>query len=208
MRTRIKICGITSARDALTAAELGVDALGLVFVPGSKRAVTPAQAREIVRAIPPFVTTVGLFLDARPEDIRDTLEVVPLDLLQFHGDECPADCGSYGRPYLKAVAMTPAVEVAAYAASYPDAAGFVLDSHAPGGMGGTGATFDWSRYPSTLQRPLIIAGGLAAANVGEALRATRAYAVDVSSGVELAPGVKDPDKMAAFVAEVRRVDSE
>ena len=133
MRTRIKICGITSARDAVAAAELGVDALGLIFVPGSKRMVTPAQAREIVAAVPPFVTTVGLFLDARAEDIRATLAQVPLDLLQFHGDECPADCGTYGRPYIKAVAMTPGVNVAAYAASYPDAAGFVLDSHAPGG---------------------------------------------------------------------------
>lgn len=207
MRTRIKICGITRVEDALLAAGLGVDALGLVFVPRSKRALALEQARAIVRAVPPFVTTVGLFLDAGEEEIRAVLREVPLDLLQFHGDECPADCGGYGRPYIKAVSMAPGVDVEAYAASYPDAAGFILDSHAAGGLGGTGGTFDWSRFPHAARRPMILAGGLNAQNVAEAVLATRPYGVDVSSGVEREPGIKDHDKMKVFVEEVRRVDS-
>lgn len=208
MRTRIKICGITRLEDALAAVSLGVDALGFVFVARSPRAVTPAQACEILRALPPFVTTVGLFLDAPVDEVREVLDQVPLDLLQFHGDERPADCTVHGRPYIKAVAMGEDTDVAAYAGAYADAAGLLLDSHRPGGMGGSGERFDWSRFPRDLQRPLILAGGLTPQNVGAALRATRAYAVDVSSGVEVRPGIKDPGRMQAFVEEVRRVDNE
>ncbi len=208
MRTRIKICGITRVEDALRAAELGADAIGLVFYPKSKRALTPAAAAEIVAALPPFVCSVGLFLDAREEAIRETLSAVPLDLLQFHGDECPADCAAYGRPYFKAIPMAGGTDVKAYAAAYPDARGFLLDSHAQGGAGGTGATFDWDGIPRGLGKPLILAGGLSAENVAEAIRRTRVYAVDVSSAVESRPGIKDAGKMAQFIEEVRRVDSE
>ncbi len=208
MRTRVKICGITRVEDALKAAELGADAIGLVFYPKSPRAVDAETAHRIVQALPPFVTTVGLFLDAEPRDIRAVLATVPLDLLQFHGDECPADCGAYGRPYIKAVAMSGDTDVAAYMRSYPDAAGFLLDSHAPGAAGGTGNRFDWSQIPRDLGRPVILAGGLNPDNVGEAVRRTRIGGVDVSSGVESSPGIKDADKMRAFIEEVRRVDSE
>lgn len=208
MRTRIKICGITRLDDALKAAELGADALGFVFYPKSSRYIEPAAAREIAKALPPFVSTVGLFLDASPETIRDTLVTVHLDVLQFHGDECPADCGTYGRPYLKAIPMAGAVDVQAYMKSYPDASGFLLDSHAQGAAGGTGETFDWRVIPQRLPRPVILAGGLHAGNVMQALHQNRVWGVDVSSGVEVSPGIKDTVKMAAFIDEVKSVDSE
>lgn len=208
MRTRVKICGITRPEDALQAAELGADALGFVFYPKSPRFVEPTMAREIVRELPPFVTSVGLFLDAEPEAIRAILADVALDMLQFHGDECPADCGGYGRPYLKAVPMAGAVDVTAYMNTYPDAAGFLLDSHAPGAAGGTGETFDWRVIPRKLPRPVILAGGLNPDNVGQALHQSRVWGVDVSSGVEASPGIKDAVKMAAFIDEVKSVDSE
>jgi len=208
MRTRIKICGITRLEDALCAAELGADALGFVFYAKSPRYIEPAAAREIVAALPPFVTTVGLFLDARGETIRETLAEVALDMLQFHGDECPADCGAYDRPYLKAVPMGGAIDVAGYMNTYPDAAGFLLDSHAPGMAGGTGETFDWRVIPPKLPRPVILAGGLSADNVAQALHQNRVWGVDVSSGVEQSPGIKDAAKMAAFIDEVKSVDSE
>ena len=208
MRTRIKICGITRLEDALRAAELGADALGFVFYPKSPRYIEPAAAREIVSALPPFVTTVGLFLDARPETVRETLDTVALDMLQFHGDECPADCGIFGRPYLKAIPMAGSMDVVAYMRSYPDAAGFLLDSHAPGAAGGTGETFDWGVIPQELPRPVILAGGLNAGNVMQALHQNHVWGVDVSSGVEASPGIKDAVKMAAFIDEVKSVDSE
>lgn len=208
MRTRVKICGITRLEDALTAAELGADALGFIFHAKSPRCIGSSEAAAIVARVPPFVTTVGLFVDARTEFIEDVLRKVPLGLLQFHGDECPADCEALDRPYIKAVPMADGVSVAGYLDTYRSAGGFILDSHGLGRSGGTGETFDWSRWPSASDRALILAGGLDPLNVADAVRQTRPYAVDVSSGVEQRPGVKDAAKMAAFIEEVRSVDSE
>jgi len=208
MRTRVKICGISRVEDGLAAARAGADAIGLVFYARSPRAVTAEQARAIAQALPPFVARVGLFLDAPAATVRAVLEQVPLDLLQFHGDECPADCGGYGRPYIKAIAMGDATDVASYMASYPDAQGFLLDSHAAGQAGGTGRRFEWSRVPTGLERPVVLAGGLDPTNVGQAVRSARPYALDVSSGVEREPGIKDAERIAAFIEEVRRVDNE
>ncbi len=207
MRTRVKICGITRLEDALAAAELGADALGFIFYARSPRCIGASDAAAIVARLPPFVTTVGLFVDASMAIIEEVLGTVPLNLLQFHGDECPADCAALGRPYIKAVPMAEGVSVSGYVATYPDASGFVLDSHGLGRTGGTGETFDWSRFPGSSERPMILAGGLNPLNVADAVRKTRPYAVDVSSGVERSAGIKDVAKMAAFIEEVRSVDS-
>lgn len=205
MRTRVKICGVTRVEDALMVAEAGADAIGLVFVPSSKRYVEIDQAAEIVAALPPFVTTVGLFLDAREQQIRETLKQVPLDLLQFHGDECPADCPTFGRPYIKSIGMQGNVNADAFMASYPDAQGYLLDANVQGQSGGTGHTFDWSKVPSS-NKPIVLAGGLTPDNVAEAVEQTRVYAVDVSSGVESSPGIKDEQKVTTLIEEVRRVN--
>jgi phosphoribosylanthranilate isomerase len=149
---------------------------------------------------------VGLFLDPAQQYVRQVIEAVPLDLLQFHGNECPTDCGAYGKPYIKAVPMGAKTNAVLYASSYPDASGYLLDSHISGGSGGSGATFDWHIIPQDLDKPIILAGGLDAGNVADAIRTTRAYAVDVSSGVEREKGLKDKEKMTRFMKEVRRVD--
>lgn len=206
MRTRVKICGITRIEDAQRAVALGVDAIGLVFYANSSRAVSLRNAMQITQAIGPFVTTVGLFLDATRQYVQQVIDAVPLDLLQFHGDECPADCGVHGKPYIKAVPMGAETDVILYVRSYPDACGFLLDSHVPGGAGGLGTPFDWDKVPANLGRPLILAGGLNARNIAEAIGRIRPYAVDVSSGVEFDKGIKDENKMAEFMKEVRRVD--
>ncbi|WP_375339146.1 phosphoribosylanthranilate isomerase [Candidatus Thiothrix phosphatis] len=202
MRCRVKICGITSVADAQMAAAAGVDAIGLVFYPPSKRNVEIAQAAAICRSVPPFVTTVGLFLDAEADFVRAVLAAAPLDVLQFHGSESPEYCRQFPRPYLKAVGMKGLVEYGgfhAYADRYADAQGFLVDSHAPGAAGGTGETFDWTQVPQDYAKPIILAGGLTPENVADAIRASRVYAVDVSSGVESAPGVKDAAKVTAFM---------
>ena len=201
MRIRIKICGITRLEDALTAVHLGADALGLVFYPPSPRAVTAEQARTIIASLPPFVTTVGLFVNETEAAIRTLLSQVPLDLLQFHGDESEADCARYARPYIKALRMQDGVDIEKQAQQYQTAAGILLDSYQPGVPGGTGQTFDWTRIPA-LAQPLILAGGLDPANVHTAIQAVHPYAVDVSGGVEAAKGIKDQQKMAAFINEV------
>lgn len=201
MRIRIKICGITRVEDALAAVRLGADALGLVFYPPSSRALTAKQAQTIITALPPFVTTVGLFVNEAEAAIRALLRQVPLDLLQFHGDESEADCRRYGRPYIKALRMKDGVNIEKLARQYPSAAGILLDSYQPGLPGGTGQTFDWKHIPS-LEQPLILAGGLNPANVRTAIQVVRPYAVDVSGGVEAAKGLKDEQKMAAFINEV------
>lgn len=206
MRTRVKICGITRIHDAQRAVALGIDAIGLVFYAKSSRAVSLRNATQIARAIGPFVTTVGLFLDATRQDVQQVIDTVPLDLLQFHGDECPADCGVHGKPYIKAIPMGAETDVVLFARSYPDACGFLLDSHVPGGAGGLGTPFDWDKIPANLSRPLILAGGLDARNITEAISRIRPYAVDISSGVESEKGIKDAKKMAEFMKEVRRVD--
>ncbi len=204
-RVRVKICGITRCEDALAAVRLGADAIGLVFYASSPRAVTLAQAQEIVRALPPFVTVVGLFVDAPPEEIRAVLDGVRIDLLQFHGDETPGDCSGYGKPYIKAVRMQEGVDVAEITHRYADASGLLLDSYRAGVAGGTGETFDWARVPPDVDKPIILAGGLTPENVADAIVQVRPYAVDVSGGVESAKGIKDAGKIAAFMRGVKSV---
>ena len=206
MRTLVKICGITRPEDARIASDLGVDSIGLVFYEKSARAVSADLARQIIQAKAPFVSVVGLFLDADSSFIRDIVDTVALDLLQFHGDECPAHCGIHGKPYLKAIPMGADVNINAYAATYPDAAAYLLDSHMLGKAGGSGKSFDWTKWPKNLDKPLILAGGLNPNNVGDAILTTQPYAVDVSSGVEAEKGIKDPDKLASFINEVHRVN--
>jgi len=206
--TRIKICGFTRPEDARVAARLGVDAIGLVFYAPSPRAVTITQAKQVVAALPPFVTVVGLFVDATPEQVRETLAAVPLDLLQFHGNESPEYCAQFGRPWIKAVRMQEGVDVAVEAARFHGARGLLLDAYQAGVPGGTGERFEWSRVPHGLDMPLVLAGGLTPANVAEAIAQVRPYAVDVSGGVEAAKGIKDFEKMAALVAAVRRADAQ
>jgi phosphoribosylanthranilate isomerase len=208
LRTRVKICGITSPVDATAAAEFGADAIGLVFYAPSPRAVSVARAREIIAAVPPFVTVVALFLDAETEAVREVLESMPVDLLQFHGRESPAYCTAFNRRYIKALPMAGNADAAAVARAHERASGFLVDSHALGEAGGTGRVFDWGRIPPGLSAPLILAGGLNPDSVGDAVSRVAPYAVDVSSGVESAPGVKDHAKMRAFIDEVRRVQAE
>lgn len=205
MRTRVKICGITRPQDAIAAAQAGADAIGLVFYPASPRAVEIAQAQEIVAALPPFVTSVGLFVDAGEATIRQVLQSVPLDLLQFHGDESSAECRCYDRPYIKALRMREQVDVLATARHYHDAAGLLLDTYQAGVPGGTGERFDWRRVPAQLTLPVVLAGGLTPENVAEAVSTARPYAVDVSGGVESQKGIKDAYKIRSFIAEVERV---
>ena len=200
---RSKICGITRVEDALLAAEAGADAIGLVFYAKSPRAVDVRQARAIVAALPPFVTTVGLFVNASRCEINEILDAVPLDLLQFHGDECAADCAGYHRPYVKALRVQPGDDVRARCAEFPQAAGILLDTFVPGVPGGTGQAFDWSLVPADPGCPIILAGGLDSENVAAAIRQVRPWAVDVSGGVEAGKGVKDAAKVRAFVAAVR-----
>jgi phosphoribosylanthranilate isomerase len=206
VRTRIKICGITRVEDAHAAAESGADAIGLVFYAGSARAISVAQALRIAADTPPFIARVGVFMNAQAVEVREILATVPLDVLQFHGNESPQTCKCLGRPYIKAVAMGEDADMVTYMARYPGAAGFLLDSHAPGQPGGSGKTIDWARVPARAERPLILAGGLSVTNVARAVRDTRPYGVDVSSGVESAKGIKEPNKIEAFVNEVKRVD--
>lgn len=206
-RTRVKLCGITRCEDALAAVSAGVDAIGLVFHAASRRHVAAEQAAAICRVLPPFVTAVGLFVDAEPERVREVLARVPLDLLQFHGAEAPEYCAAFGRPYIKAVPMRDTDDVSAYARRYPDARGLLLDSHGGGRIGGTGEAFDWQRIPSRLDRPLVLAGGLNPDNVAAAIRQTRPWAVDVSSGVEVSPGIKDNDLIQAFMHRVTGTDN-
>lgn len=202
---RIKICGITRIEDALAAAHAGADAIGLVFHPASPRAVDVEQAAAIVKALPPFVTSVGLFVDASEERINEVLRQVPLDMLQFHGDEPDAFCRRFARPYLKAVRMRPDADLETLVAGWPGASGILLDSYRPGVPGGTGETFDWTRVPAQRNWPLVLAGGLQADNVRQAIELTAPWAVDISGGVEAARGIKDPAKINAFIQEVKRV---
>ena len=204
MRTRVKICGITRVEDARQAAQLGADAIGLVFYPPSPRNVTIDQAQEIAVSLPPFVSRVGLFVDAEPQDIESVLALVSLDLLQFHGNETAEQCRRYGRPYIKAIRMTPGLDLAAAIDAYTDASGILLDTHSDSVAGGSGEAFDWRRVPAGLEQTLILAGGLDADNVGSAIAAVHPYAVDVSSGVEQQKGIKDAAKMAAFINEVNK----
>lgn len=200
---RSKICGITRIEDALLAVEAGADAIGLVFYAKSPRAVTAQQARAIIAQLPPFVTTVGLFVDVSRCELNEILELVPLDLLQFHGDESPADCDGFQRPYIKALRVKPGDDIAAQVERYQNASGVLLDTYVPGIPGGTGEAFDWSLVPQGLAKPIILAGGLHAGNVAAAIAKVRPYAVDVSGGVEAQKGIKDAEKIRAFMQAVK-----
>ncbi|WP_444757766.1 phosphoribosylanthranilate isomerase [Pseudomonas sp. A014] len=200
---RTKICGITRIEDALAAVEAGADAIGFVFYAKSPRAVDVRQARAIIEQLPPFVTTVGLFVNASRCELNEILEVVPLDLLQFHGDETPADCEGYHRPWIKALRVRPGDDLEAACQQYSGARGILLDTYVAGVPGGTGEAFDWSLVPARLSKPIILAGGLSADNVGQAIVQVNPYAVDVSGGVEQAKGIKDASKIEAFMRAVR-----
>jgi phosphoribosylanthranilate isomerase len=204
--TRIKICGITRAEDALAAAQCGADAIGLVFYERSPRHVSVAQAKHLAESLPPFVTVVGLFVDAEAAFVREVLANVPLDLLQFHGDESPEYCAQFSRPYLKAIRVKAGVDLLQYASDFRSAKGLLLDAHVDGIPGGTGTTFDRALIPRHLPLPVILSGGLDAENVAAAIKQVRPYAVDVSSGVEAGKGIKDAAKISAFINEVKRVD--
>lgn len=198
-RTRIKICGITSVADAQLVQHAGADAIGLVFYAPSPRSVSIEQASAIALAVGPFVTVVGLFVDAATEFVQEVLAKVPLHVLQFHGDESLQYCESFQRPYMKAIRMRPDLDIDLAIAAYPSAVALLLDAYRPGVPGGTGETFDWQRVPSDLCRPLVLAGGLTPANVAEALATTHVYGVDVSGGVEASPGKKDINKVNHFI---------
>jgi phosphoribosylanthranilate isomerase len=201
-RIRVKICGITRVEDALLACELGADAIGMVMTPSSPRCVSIELARAIRDALPGFVDAVVLTHGLAVETVRAIVDGVRPDLVQFHGSESAAFCDSCGVRYLKALGMAGDVDVRAIAAEHVHAAGFVLDGHPPGEQGGRGRTFDWSRVPHGLGRPVLLAGGLNAGNVGDAIRTVHPWAVDLASGVESSPGVKDPAKMRDFFMAV------
>ena len=206
--TRVKICGITRVEDALHAAAEGVDAIGLVFYNKSPRFVTAAQAAEICKKLPAFVTTVALFKDADADEVRRVLAEVPIVLLQFHGSESGDFCRQFDRPYIKALGMAGEVTVPRQVAEYQDARGLLLDGHAPGAAGGMGQSFEWGMIPSDLDYPLILAGGLDVENVLAAIRTVQPYAVDVSSGVESEKGIKDAALVTAFMNNVRQANNE
>lgn len=205
MHTRIKICGLTREEDVDVVADSGAEAIGFVFYPRSPRHVTPGRAAELARRVPPFMSIVGLFVNADADTIRQTLATTPIHLLQFHGDEDDDFCRQFDRPFIKAARVRPGLDLLQYAAAFPSAQALLLDAFVEG-YGGGGATFDWSLVPQSLARPLILSGGLSVDNVGEAVRRLRPAAVDVSSGVEAAKGIKDADKVRAFVAAVRAAD--
>lgn len=196
---RVKICGITNIEDAQAAVAAGADAIGLVFYAASPRAVSIEQARAIAYAVGPFVTITGLFVDADPAFVQSVLAKVPLQLLQFHGDETRTYCESFQRPYMKVLRMKPELDVTEMIANYPTASAILLDAYRPGVPGGTGETFDWARVPKTSTKPIVLAGGLTPDNVAIAIAATDVYGVDVSGGVESAPGKKDHSKIEAFI---------
>ncbi|MEO6799431.1 MAG: phosphoribosylanthranilate isomerase [Rhodanobacter sp.] len=206
--TRIKCCGMTRVEDAVLAALLGVDAIGLVFAARSRRQVTPAQARAILSALPPFVTTVALFMDADARLVDDVIQQVQPDLLQFHGGESDTWCAQFGRPFVKAVPMAAGASALAHLHDFPTAVALLLDGHGSGETGGSGKAFDWSLLPRQHTQPLVLAGGLHAGNVGDAVRRLHPWAVDVASGVEATPGIKDPARLVAFIRAVREADAE
>lgn len=202
LKTRIKICGITHPDDALMALEAGAHALGLVFYPPSPRAVTLAQAKSVAEATGPFATLVGLFVNAADHDIEQVLDQAPLQLLQFHGDERAEQCERFGLPYIKAIRMRDDLDLPAVMAEHPKASGFLLDAYRKGVPGGTGERFDWRRVPRDAGRPIVLAGGLTPDNIATAVATTQPYAVDVSGGVERAPGRKDANKVNQFIQNI------
>ena len=205
-RTRIKICGITRKQDVSAVAGNGADALGLVFYEKSPRHVNVQLAAQLASAVPPFLTVVGLFVNPSVDYVREVLAKVHLDLLQFHGEEEPEFCQQFGKPYIKAIRVKPGVDLVECAARYAGAQGLLLDAFVEGMQGGTGESFDWSLIPHDLPLPVVLSGGLHADNLAAAIKQVRPYAVDVSSGVEAAKGIKDAAKIAAFINEVKNVD--
>jgi phosphoribosylanthranilate isomerase len=205
-RTRVKICGITRAEDGVIAAKYGVDAIGLVFYEKSPRAVNIEQAQTIIQSLPAFVTVVGLFVNAEVDMVNNILAKVPLDLLQFHGEESPEYCSNFNKPYMKALRMRPNIELKTLIDKYQTAKGILLDSYVQGVKGGTGSVFDWQQVPANLSKPIIVAGGLTADNVNAAIKALNPYAVDVSGGVESAKGIKDSGKIAEFMQAISHYD--
>ena len=206
MATAVKICGITRSEDAQAAARLGAHALGFVFYADSPRNVEIVRAAELVTSLPPFVTAVGLFVNPAVRDVERVLQQVPLNLLQFHGEETPAFCAQFSTPYVKAVRVRAGLDLLQYAHLYGAARGLLLDAYVAGTHGGTGTAFDWSLIPHDLPLPVILSGGLNPDNVAAAVRSVAPWAVDVSSGVEASPGIKDARKMASFIREVRSAD--
>jgi phosphoribosylanthranilate isomerase len=203
MDIRVKICGITRIEDALAAVHLGAHAIGLVFWRQSARCVAPATAREIIAALPPFVTAVGVYVDPDAEWVKETSSVAGLNLLQLHGNEPPEFCRQFSVPYIKAMRVRAGVDLLQYATRYNGASGLLLDTYVEGEPGGTGHAFDWNLIPRNLPLPLILSGGLHSGNVTTAIKQAQPWAVDVSSGVEMAKGIKDPEKIAAFMRGVR-----
>ena len=206
-RTRIKICGITRPEDARIAVEHGADAIGLVFYPKSPRAVTIEQAQDIAAAVPPFVTVVALFVDESASQIRSVLDQVPIGLLQFHGDEDAEFCSQFDRPWIKALRVRPETDIAGSCREFGGASGLLLDAWQDGVPGGTGTTFDWALADGDYPMPVVLAGGLNADNVGEAIATLKPFAVDVSGGVEAEPGRKDQQRIKEFTAAVKAADS-
>ncbi len=206
MRTRVKICGFTRIEEAVYAAHQGVDAIGLVFYPPSPRHVEIEQAIRIVNALPAFTSVVALFVNEQETRIREVLARVPIDCLQFHGDEPAKACRIYDKRYIKAVSMREGIDIEALAQHYHDAAGLLLDAFHPDAKGGTGSQFDWAMIPKSCTLPIILAGGLDETNAKQAVHSVRPYALDVSSGVETAKGIKDSLKIAAFIKQVNEAD--
>lgn len=207
-RTRVKICGITRLEDAEAAIAAGADALGFVFYPPSPRAISPEQAADIIRQLPPLITTVGLFVNEDAETVAAILQQTQLDLLQFHGDETPDYCQQFGRPWFKALRMKPELDLPQEVERYAAARAILLDAYRPGVPGGTGEAFDWARIPANLNTSLILAGGLTPANVRKAITRVQPYAVDVSGGVEAEKGIKDSQKIDLFIEEVARANQQ
>jgi phosphoribosylanthranilate isomerase len=205
-RTRVKFCGITKLDDALLAVELGVDALGFVFYAQSPRSIDPRSAQTIIEKLPAFVTTVGLFVDTDSTLIEEVLAQAPIDVVQFHGSESPAQCATVSRPYIKAIRMAPDADLQVEARNYSTAQALLVDTYSEKSAGGTGSVFDWNRIPAQLSKPVILAGGLGPDNVAAAIRSVRPFAVDVSSGIECDYGIKDREKMQHFMREVANVE--
>ncbi|MBU6420968.1 MAG: phosphoribosylanthranilate isomerase [Gammaproteobacteria bacterium] len=207
MRVRIKLCGMMRREDVALASQLGADAVGLVFYAASPRCLSLAQARDLAASAPALLTMTAVFMNPARADVEQVLHSMRIDVLQFHGEESPEFCRAFGRAYVKAVPMGGGADASDYARRYADACALLLDSHAHGQPGGQGARFAWNRVPPIAWPPLILAGGLNAENVADAIRSVHPYGVDVSSGVESAPGIKDQRKMSEFVREVQRVST-
>jgi len=207
-RVRVKVCGITRPADACLAAEHGADAIGMIFWPHTPRGVNLEQAQRIMAEVAPFLTTVGVFVDPQPGEVEAVLRELPLDLVQFHGQESVRYCESVGRPYIKAISMRGGVDLSQQCASYPSARALLLETHSDELKGGTGQVFDWQLASAAIPIPVILAGGLNPSNVARAIQTVHPACVDANSGVESQPGIKDAGKVAAFIREVQRVQAD